>query len=152
MRLGEWLKSNDLTQEAFGCRVGASKQAVARWVAGENMPRREHIAAITRETSGAVTANDFHGEGGAAGHSHRPSDAPAPAGSALAESEQAKQKAAIVRETAGAVTANDFMPEAGADAQWAAEAPLGDADPGDVSCGRHPAGETHDTIKKEAAA
>ncbi|MFM2421602.1 MAG: hypothetical protein RL291_132 [Pseudomonadota bacterium] len=59
MRLGDWLKKNDVTYEAFGARVGASRQRVGHWVSGENVPRPETMIAITRETGGEVTANDF---------------------------------------------------------------------------------------------
>lgn len=58
MKLKDYLKQVDISPERFGKRIGVSGQAVRRYLDGR-MPRRSVIVAITLETSGEVTANDF---------------------------------------------------------------------------------------------
>jgi transcriptional regulator with XRE-family HTH domain len=59
VKLGNWLHSQGLTQDAFAEIVGSNKSSVSRWVDGRVVPRREHLLRIAETTAGAVTANDF---------------------------------------------------------------------------------------------
>ncbi len=60
MKLGAWLQQNNISRTDFARRVGLSKGAISQicnqdgaWVS------RETALHILRETSGAVTPNDF---------------------------------------------------------------------------------------------
>lgn len=64
MKLADWLDKNGITRKAFAERIGVTPGAVtqlcnnhAGWLA------RETAELIVRETGGAVTPNDFLGEG-----------------------------------------------------------------------------------------
>lgn len=59
MKLREYLRLQQKTPEAFGKEIGVSKSAVAMWMRGARMPRREALERIEEHTEGAVTANDF---------------------------------------------------------------------------------------------
>ena len=59
MKLGAWLLQSNLTQQAFGERVGCTESAVSRYVNGLRRPCRKIMRAIVRETKGEVTADDF---------------------------------------------------------------------------------------------
>lgn len=66
MTLGEYLKANGLTLQAFGARVGVSHTSVLRWASGEAAPRgRAMLQRVTEATGGAVTAADFFPDAGA---------------------------------------------------------------------------------------
>jgi transcriptional regulator with XRE-family HTH domain len=60
MKLGEYINQKKLSQEAFGNLIEVSQAAVARFVNGQRMPRREIILRIAQITGGLVTANDFY--------------------------------------------------------------------------------------------
>lgn len=62
MKLENWLKEQDINPSEFGRRCGVSHTAVGRWMRGDRVPRPAQMAAITRETGGAVTAVDFYGQ------------------------------------------------------------------------------------------
>lgn len=64
MRLGDWLEKHDVTYADFGARIGSDAPSVSRYVRGLHVPRPATMAAIVRETAGAVTANDFMPEDG----------------------------------------------------------------------------------------
>jgi transcriptional regulator with XRE-family HTH domain len=59
MHLAEWLQKNGVSQDEFADRIKCDRTSVTRYVNGRRMPRREVLARIVAETSGAVTANDF---------------------------------------------------------------------------------------------
>ena len=59
MRLSQYLENHDLTYTAFSQRIGVSVQSVARYAAGERIPRREVMEKIACVTKGAVQPNDF---------------------------------------------------------------------------------------------
>lgn len=60
MTLDEWLESQpDMTQSAFGRRVGANHSTVSRWRSGKLLPSWPQMLAILRATGGQVTPNDF---------------------------------------------------------------------------------------------
>lgn len=59
MKLGVWLKQEELSFAEFGRRLGCSGEAVRRYAEGIRIPDREAMPKIVSETSGDVTANDF---------------------------------------------------------------------------------------------
>jgi len=59
MKLGDYLEQQGETLSAFSKRIGRSHTTVSRLVRGETRPDWETLAAIERETAGAVTPNDF---------------------------------------------------------------------------------------------
>lgn len=67
MKLGDYLKVNGLSQQAFGERVGVAHTTVMRWASGEAAPRgRATLQRVAEATGGAVTALDFFPEASAA--------------------------------------------------------------------------------------
>lgn len=60
MTLDQWLAENRLTEAEFAPRIGVTQSTVNRIRKGQ-MPSRDTIEAIFRETSGEVTANDLAG-------------------------------------------------------------------------------------------
>lgn len=59
MKLRQWLADQGLSQAAFAERIGRAQQSVARYCAGR-VPDPDAMAAIARETAGAVAPNDFY--------------------------------------------------------------------------------------------
>ncbi len=57
--LTKFRQENDLTLDALGERIGATKGMISKWEAGKAFPRRRFIAKIAEVTSGQVSANDF---------------------------------------------------------------------------------------------
>jgi transcriptional regulator with XRE-family HTH domain len=62
MKLGEWLSSKGLSQQAFADGAGISQGAVAKFVLGQRIPHKLTMRKIFVATDGQVTANDFHGQ------------------------------------------------------------------------------------------
>jgi len=62
MKLIDYIECSNLTFQAFGDRLGVSGEAVRLWATGGRTPRPMHMNAISRETDGRVTPNDFFGE------------------------------------------------------------------------------------------
>ena len=60
MLLSEWLDRHGITNEDFAQAIGRHRTDVYRYKRGQHMPRAEIIAAIERETRGAVTATDLY--------------------------------------------------------------------------------------------
>lgn len=60
MKLGAYLDLREITLDAFGEKIGRTRQAVSRYVAGDRIPDRETMVKIIEATEGAVTANDFY--------------------------------------------------------------------------------------------
>jgi len=58
--LNEWMKNNDITDAAFGLRIGRGRLAVLRYRHGQQMPRPEIAAKIEAITGGEVTPSDHH--------------------------------------------------------------------------------------------
>ena len=63
MKLGDWLKRENITLEDFGRRIHRSHSAVSRYVSGERVPGKVTMDLIRTETGGDVTPNDFYGDG-----------------------------------------------------------------------------------------
>jgi transcriptional regulator with XRE-family HTH domain len=61
MKLIQYLKENDLTDEEFATRVGgaATSGSVRKWKYGERAPRLPELVRIEEVTNGAVAARDF---------------------------------------------------------------------------------------------
>ena len=62
MKLSDYLDATKLSDAEFAVRIGVSRSTVSRLRRGETtnqLPSKTTIAAIARETKGAVTANDF---------------------------------------------------------------------------------------------
>lgn len=59
MKLIDYLRANEITDEAFAAQVGVSKWGVRKWMYGQRVPRTEEMLAIRDATNGAVTPNDF---------------------------------------------------------------------------------------------
>lgn len=62
MKLGTYLKSKRLTDEAFGVLVGLSQSQVSRIKRGKSIPSWSKIAAIEEATKGKVKLRDFRPE------------------------------------------------------------------------------------------
>ncbi|ACK49815.1 3,4-dihydroxy-2-butanone 4-phosphate synthase [Methylocella silvestris BL2] len=60
MKLGDWLKQQNVSKAEFARRTGLSKGAISQFCnSGEAWVSRETAQQILRETQGAVTPNDF---------------------------------------------------------------------------------------------
>lgn len=60
MKLENWLKTHEITPTTFSRRIGCSHTAILRYIDGTRMPRPAQMAAIQRETGGAVNPSDFY--------------------------------------------------------------------------------------------
>lgn len=59
MTLHEYLQQHGLTQVEFARRLNIRVSTLNGWRMGRRFPRAHDLAAIERETQGAVTARDF---------------------------------------------------------------------------------------------
>jgi transcriptional regulator with XRE-family HTH domain len=59
MKLGLWLKRNNIGVDDFSRRIGVSGTAVYRYISGDRAPGPTTLSAIFKKTGGAVTPNDF---------------------------------------------------------------------------------------------
>jgi len=61
MQLDEWLKTQSMSQEAFGqlLEPPAPQASVSHWVVGRHLPQMAYIPQISRVTGGAVNIDDF---------------------------------------------------------------------------------------------
>jgi 3,4-dihydroxy 2-butanone 4-phosphate synthase/GTP cyclohydrolase II len=60
MKLGDWLKRNNMSRAEFARRTGLSKGSISQFCNEESAwVSRETAEQIFRETGGAVTPNDF---------------------------------------------------------------------------------------------
>ncbi|WP_439813998.1 helix-turn-helix domain-containing protein [Zavarzinia sp. CC-PAN008] len=60
MRFAEWRREQGLTLEEVAEKIGRHHSSVSRYERGTRMPDPEAMAAIVRETGGAVQPNDFY--------------------------------------------------------------------------------------------
>lgn len=61
MTLSQWFEDTKTSYAAFATRIGvANASVVQRYVAGRVPRDKAVMAAITRETDGKVTANDWY--------------------------------------------------------------------------------------------
>lgn len=61
MKLADYLIRTSTSRLDFAKRIGVSKEAVRRYVAGERIPEKETMEKIAAATDNNVTANDFFG-------------------------------------------------------------------------------------------
>ncbi len=59
MKLSEYLELSGETDEQFAAKIGTDRSTVTRLRGTNQKPSAKTMAAIARETKGAVTANDF---------------------------------------------------------------------------------------------
>jgi transcriptional regulator with XRE-family HTH domain len=59
MQLSDYLKENELTDEAFGEKIGRDRSSVYRLKNSQTKPTADVLQAIVNATGGAVTPNDF---------------------------------------------------------------------------------------------
>lgn len=59
MQLAEYLRLNEISDEAFGKSIGVTRQAVHRYKTFDRFPEQSVLEEIFRETKGVVTPNDF---------------------------------------------------------------------------------------------
>lgn len=60
MKLGTWLETNKITQQAFAELIGSSQPQVARFAAGTRIPNPDTMRQIVAVTKGAVDPRDFY--------------------------------------------------------------------------------------------
>lgn len=60
MKLGDWMRQKDMTDEGLSNLLGISRPAVTLYRNGKRIPKREIMASLTKVTKGKVTANDFY--------------------------------------------------------------------------------------------
>ena len=60
MKLATYLSEHNMSGASLAARVGVSRQAMARYVAGDRIPVREIMTRIVAVTGGAVTPADFY--------------------------------------------------------------------------------------------
>jgi transcriptional regulator with XRE-family HTH domain len=61
MTLSDYLARTSTSRRDFAKRIGVSKEAVRRYVAGTRIPEKEIMEKIALATASQVTANDFFG-------------------------------------------------------------------------------------------
>ena len=61
MKLLDYMKANNISDEEFAVRMGGSlsPSAIRKWKYDERMPRLPEVVRIEELTDGAVTARDF---------------------------------------------------------------------------------------------
>jgi uncharacterized radical SAM superfamily Fe-S cluster-containing enzyme len=59
MKLKDWLDMKGVAPPDFARHIGRTREAVRRYIAGERIPDKGTMLAISEQTSGKVTANDF---------------------------------------------------------------------------------------------
>jgi transcriptional regulator with XRE-family HTH domain len=66
MKLADFMKLSGLSDADLAAKIGRSRETVTRYRNGTITPNWEALAALTRVTNGAVTANDFLPDSGSA--------------------------------------------------------------------------------------
>jgi len=62
MKLETYLTKTGIKPADFAKRIGVAPASVYRYLAGDRIPARGILRAISRETGGKVTADDFFSE------------------------------------------------------------------------------------------
>lgn len=60
MKIGTFIKSREMSHEAFGKIVGVTQATINRYVRGERFPSPEMIRKIHEATEGAVSVADWY--------------------------------------------------------------------------------------------
>ena len=67
MKLKDWLETSGLKQKDFADKIGVSLMSLSLYLHRGRIPRPVVLAAIQRETGGAVTPADFYPASDASG-------------------------------------------------------------------------------------
>jgi transcriptional regulator with XRE-family HTH domain len=59
MRLGEFLRSADISQTRFAALIGVRQATISRYISGEQIPSTPIVLKIRALTEGAVTLDDW---------------------------------------------------------------------------------------------
>lgn len=59
MKLNDYLRDRDISDEDFASKLGISRQAVWRYRRGRTVPKPCHVALIHKHTRGMVTREDW---------------------------------------------------------------------------------------------
>lgn len=59
MQLADYLKTNGISDDEFGQKIGVSRQSVHRYKTFDRFPEKPVLSEIIKATAGAVTPNDF---------------------------------------------------------------------------------------------
>lgn len=62
MRLSDWLRETETTQEAFGAEIGVTQGRVSQIIRGD-VPPVDLLLKIIKATKGAVSLKDFDYDG-----------------------------------------------------------------------------------------
>ena len=62
MKLDDWLSETNTSKAELARRLSVTAEAVRFWCIGRSIPRQKALRAITAETGGKVTVNDFYPE------------------------------------------------------------------------------------------
>lgn len=60
MKLYQWRKKENKTQQELATELGTTQAIYQKWESGETIPRPESMQKIVEYTKGEVTANDFY--------------------------------------------------------------------------------------------
>lgn len=60
MKLADWRKSQEMTQEAVASELGIERLSIARYEAGRRLPAPAVMIELYRLSKGAVQPNDFY--------------------------------------------------------------------------------------------
>lgn len=60
MKLSEYLEKNDLSQEAFGLKIGVKRLAVLRYINKQRVPSPKTAKRIIKVTKNEVTLDDLY--------------------------------------------------------------------------------------------
>ena len=63
MDIATYMEKKRLKASEFASLVGASEQAVYKWLSGERRPSWKSIDKITQATNGAIKVSDIYGQG-----------------------------------------------------------------------------------------
>ena len=63
MKLAEYMKANQLTDQMMAAKTGQSRVSVTRHRNGTNFPKRKALNAYKRVSNGLVTADGFMTDG-----------------------------------------------------------------------------------------
>lgn len=61
MKLYQWRKKENKTQQELAIDLGVFQSVIQKWESGETIPRPDSMQKIVTYTKGEVTANDFYG-------------------------------------------------------------------------------------------
>ena len=60
MTLNEYMAKEKISMRDMAVSIGVTYEAIRKYANGERIPKSDILKKITRQTGGAVTANDFY--------------------------------------------------------------------------------------------